>query len=151
MTVKTFVGRALLAAVTIAVGVAALVIASGFPKVGGPGVIGPAYFPELLGYALIVLGALGGVTALVRRVADPVHVPGMASMVIFGLLTAAFIFVAPYVGWYVATFLYAFVSLLLLNPKRFVLAGLTAGITTAVVYLVFDLVLHVGFPTGKLF
>lgn len=151
MTVKTFVGRALLAAITIAVGVAALVIASGFPKVGGPGVIGPAYFPELLGYVLILLGAVEGIITLVRRVADPVHVPGMASMVVFGFLTAAFIFAAPYVGWYVATFAYAFVSLLLLNARRFVLATLTAGITTAVVYVVFDVVLHVSFPTGRLF
>jgi len=151
MTVRTFIGRVFLAVVTVAVGVAAVVIASGFPKVGGPGVIGPAYFPELLGYVLILLGALEGVVALIRRVADPVHVPGMASMVAFGFLTGVFIFAVPYVGWYVATFAYAFVSLLLLNARRFVLAGLTAGITTAVVYLVFDVVLHVGFPTGRLF
>lgn len=151
MTVKTYVGRLLLSAITILVGVGALVIAHGFPEVGGPGVIGPAYFPELLGYVLMLLGALEAVTALVKRPADPVHVPGMVSLLAFGCITAAFIFLAPLLGWYLSTFLYAFTSLLLLNARRFVLATLTAGITAAVVYVVFGLVLHVAFPAGRLF
>lgn len=151
MTVKTYVGRVFLAAVTVAVGIAALVIAHGFPEVGGPGVIGPAYFPELLGFVLIGLGVLEGILAVLKRPSDPVEVPGMITMVVFAAVTAAFIYAAPWIGWYLATFVYVFVALLLLNARRLLLAALTAGVTTAVVYLVFDLVLHVSFPTGRLF
>lgn len=143
------VGRGVGAA-TLAFGVAYLVGALGLPEamLGDPA--GPRLLPQILAWALILLGA----ALLVRPGPDPLD-PGPVWGGGFRLLAAvALLFVYPAIlpqaGYLIATAAALFALLVVYNPGRLALdAAVAAGFSVAS-WVVFHKLLGVYVPKGLL-
>ena len=140
-------------AVLVAVGIAVSVesLRLGIAGQYGPG---PGFLPAFLGVGLGVSGAILGGRALVTDVGSlEVEIPDRAALkqvvlANIGLLIAVLAF-EP-LGFPIATALLAFYCVIVLARRSVLVASVTAIAMAASSYLVFNLALGVGLPTGPL-
>lgn len=113
--------------------------------------LGPTFFPRLLALALTVLAAVLVVRAGSGR-SDPTPLPPMQRGLLLAviLLTVAYAFVLPFLGFLIATPLLLGTVIRLLGLRRWgTVIGTALGITV-VLYLTFGRALDVLLPLGPL-
>jgi putative tricarboxylic transport membrane protein len=116
--------------------------------------IGPGFYPRIvLGISAVLAAALIIFDLIGARKASPAqnlnHGLVLAVFVIFGVYVGAL----PFIGFRIATFLFVAGLQATLEPPRTVkgwlLIGVTALVTTAVAYVVFERYLQVFLPRGR--
>ena len=117
-----------------------------------PIIIGEAMQPRSFPIFLMVLIAILNVFLIIQllggiRMPHPHHAPQTWSSM---LLMAAFYVITTYVDMFIALTVVIFAMSLLWGERRYWLAALTAVVTPASVFFLFDLVLKVRFPRGVL-
>ena len=134
------------------------------PTSNVPGEPGPRAFPNLLGYALLMLGLMMTVSGFTRRrevtpadaeadddaAASPLQHELRIVLGTFGLLLL-YAFLMEKTGFLVSTPIVLVLALAgLLRIRQWTFVALMSGCTTLVCWLVFVLVLRVPLPRGSL-
>lgn len=146
--------------VCIAIAIAVLCITPSFPKgQASVNITGPAFFPNVLALAFIVLGVIQLISA--SRIAkankgkstDSTKSSAQSRRIIttieFIALLIAFIIAFEPLGYFVSTSAFLFLLMLLLGLKWW--KGLLySAIYTGVIYLLFGMLFTIGLPAGVL-
>lgn len=117
---------------------------------------GPEFFPKLIA-VLQGLIALWLIKLNIIRWREPspeadVDAGNPGKVVLVIVMTGIYYFVLEIVGFWLATFVYAFIlSILTQNKRRVIPAGVTALSIICVIYLVFSVLLKASLPAGILF
>ena len=114
--------------------------------------IGPAFYPRILFVVTAVLGFALVVADLTRR-QRPKAAPARYRLVALAFaIFGAYVFLLPWIGYRVATFLFvAALQAALEGPRAHWLRGLVvAFVTTVATYYVFEVYLSVLLPRGSL-
>jgi len=143
--------------VCLAIAAAALAITPGFPE-GQVGVnlTGPAFFPNVLAYLLIILGVLQGIAGF-RLAASPAGAarttrmdPAVLKRVLaFLALVFSFVFLFEPLGYFPTTFIFLFLLMMLFGVKP-LKSALFSTLYVAVIYLLFGQLFTIGLPSGIL-
>ncbi len=116
--------------------------------------IGPGFYPRIvLGITAVLAGALMAFDFLGEKQARKTEAINyglvLAVFAIFGLYVGAL----PFVGFRLSTFAFVAALQATLEPRRgargLAIVGVTALLTTAVTYIVFEHYLHVLLPRGR--
>ncbi len=140
--------------------IAVLCITPSFPKgQSSVNITGPAFFPNLLAFAFIILGIIqlisasrfekAGHTKTTKSAIPFAQRKRMLPAIEFIFLLIAFIIAFEPLGFYVATILFLFLLMLLLGLKWWK-SLLYSLIYTAVIYLLFGILFTIGLPSGIL-
>ena len=168
------VGDAVLAVASVVCGIAMLVAAERLPEVATFRDVGPAFFPEIVGWGFVASGVLMLVIARPRRIGgfggqgpvaaeaapsarDPSHGVDEAApqprldhpwprFAAAIAVTAAYVFLLPRFGFLWTTVPFLFGMGVVFGSRRVVVNAGTAVIATAFLYLVFRVWLRVPLP-----
>lgn len=148
-----------LGVVATAMGVVALIDASGLAVFGEKGVPGPGFFPVFLSVAVVVLGVLQVAVSILRGVREGARPAGQMSGVRAELLRAASVWIGllisvalmSLVGFVPATVLLIAYLVFGVERVRGVKAALVIVAVPLVTYALFVFVLGVDLPTSPLF
>ncbi|MBE2895919.1 tripartite tricarboxylate transporter TctB family protein [Pasteurellaceae bacterium HPA106] len=138
----------------LAVASFALYYANTFPDFTMANDIGAARFPLFYATALALLCLIGiGKTLFKPSLTEPIsslplNIKRAIIAIIFNILT---IYLIPIIGFYLASFLFSCVLMLLLGIKSKKNIILTALGITILIYIVFQLLLNVPLPLGIIF
>ncbi|MGQ9369188.1 tripartite tricarboxylate transporter TctB family protein [Azospirillum sp. ST 5-10] len=145
-----------IAGLVVAVSVAAIVTALGFPATRLATDVGPARFPIVYAIALIGLSAVLAINTLRAPSAPPQQVPAADrpsyGAVAAGIVaTAICIFAMDYLGFLVTMAVYLFGLMRLMGRRTLLWNAVIAAGLTAVIYVAFLHGLNVPLPEGSLF
>ena len=119
---------------------------------------GPGFFPFLMSLCLVIFSLIHFVGSLKRRPSSDVS-PGqrfwpemkyLARIALIVFLVVLYILAMNPLGFVPTTFLFMFVLLKCIEPRRLRIAFLISGVTTGFAYAVFELWLRVNLPKGFL-
>ncbi len=142
--------------VCLSLAAAVLLITPGFPEgQAGVNLTGPAFFPNILAYLLILLGAAQLVAgfrktrAATRETKDASSRTAALRMAKFFVLVAGFVVLFDPLGFFPTTLAFLFLLMMLF--------GMTAGrsalfsaLYTVVIYMLFGQLFTIGLPAGIL-
>jgi len=144
----------------IGLSIAVLCITPSFPEgQANVNITGPAFFPNVLAFAFIILGIIQLISASRSAKSSPVQADKSAAppargkrmlpAIEFIILLVAFIIAFEPLGFFVSTILFLFLLMLLLGLKWWK-SLLYSLIYTAVIYLLFGVLFTIGLPAGIL-
>lgn len=142
--------------VCLAVAAAVLLITPGFPE-GQEGVhlTGPAFFPNIMAYLLILLGTaqiLAGIRKARVGNGEPKFPASRTSalrLAGFFVLTAGFVALFNPLGFFPTTLVFLFLLMLLFGMPA-AKSALFSALYTVVIYLLFGQLFTIGLPAGIL-
>lgn len=111
------------------------------------GRLGPAFFPRLIGVALVALTAWSLWDELRRRAPEPLSGHGRVTAAL-AVLSALFVAALEPLGGLLAMLAYLAAALALLNRRRTLQNVLLATLLPAAIYLVFRVWLNAAVPRG---
>lgn len=114
--------------------------------------VGPAYFPNFLGMLLIVLSLLSLVKSLRNSSQNKLTIPQFKMILFTFIITLLFVLAWSYLGWfYLQCFLFLTVLFTVYRMasghlfKNTITGALLAMVITALIYVLFDLFMHISF------
>ena len=119
---------------------------------------GPGFFPFLMSLCLVIFSLVHFVGSLKKRQSSQVS-PGqrfwpemkyLTRIVLIVFLVLLYILAMNPLGFVPTTFLFMFVLLKCIEPRRLRVVFLISGVTTGLAYAVFELWLRVNLPKGFL-
>lgn len=142
--------------VCLAVAAAVLLITPGFPEgQAGVNLTGPAFFPNIMAYLLILLGAaqiLAGIRKARAGNGEPKDGASRAAalrMAGFFVLIAGFVVLFNPLGFFPTTLVFLFLLMLLFGMPA-AKSALFSALYTVVIYLLFGQLFTIGLPAGIL-
>lgn len=142
--------------VCLAVAAAVLLVTPGFPEgQAGVNLTGPAFFPNIMAYLLILLGAaqiLAGVRKARARKEEPKDPASRSAALRMGgffVLIAGFVAFFEPLGFLPTTLIFLFLLMLLfgMSPGR---SALFSAFYTLIIFLLFGQLFMIGLPAGIL-
>ncbi len=140
--------------IMILLGIYVISVASQFPP-GTNGVLGPGFFPILLGILLIALSILQLVTSRkepreenTSSSADP---QATRRVIISCLVVIAYMILINIVGFLVATPIFLFTIMWFFSVRKKSILFTTSLVTTGLLYFIFLQFLSVSLPTGMFY
>ncbi len=109
----------------------------------------PALIPRIWSILLILLSTSLIATELLGSKKEPIKEDNVKTIQII-VLTLLYFLSVPFMGFYVATYIFLSISLFILQNKNIYTIFVTASTFTIVCYLIFQLALGISFPTGIL-
>lgn len=142
--------------VCLAIAAAVLLITPGFPEgQAGVNLTGPAFFPNIMAYLLIILGAaqiLAGIRKVRAGKGEPKDAASRAAvlrMAGFFALIAGFVVLFNPLGFFPTTLVFLFLLMMLFGMPA-AKSALFSVLYTVVIYLLFGQLFTIGLPAGIL-
>ncbi|MDN5348364.1 MAG: Tripartite tricarboxylate transporter TctB family [Clostridia bacterium] len=146
MKLSTRWGTTAASLIFVTIGVIVFVVSSGFPH-GTETTLGPGYLPRLLALGLIIFAFINLIMAwLTPDTWHEILEPKILS--VFIILGFIYLWAIASFNYYLSTFLFLFISFLILNKKEnkkraYLEDLLSASFLTGAIYLIFGLILDV--------
>jgi len=145
-TTRPFLGNILIPCVFVAIAVLFYLMSLGFPEEEA----GPSAIPHLWITALILLSVFLIVQALFGKT-DPDPGSGRLDMVALFIGTViAYLFLMQIIGYYLSTFLFLAAVMYFLSYRKYLTIITVSGGWLLFAYLVFQRMLYIPLPQGKL-
>ena len=145
---KKYIGQALIPVFFIEIALLFLVISVSYTKKGE---VGPDVVPRLWAYGLIGLNIYLLIRALTGKDGEDAKYGHVEKVFLFLVLVLVYIFSLEYIGYYLATFGFIFLSIYLLNYKKYLIITAVGGGWLALAYIAFYKLSYVPLPVGKIF
>lgn len=131
------------------------VLSLDFPTIGQPKDVGPAFMPKLYAGFLVFFSLIllfQGVKENSKKEANAEPLYQNVVLVSFTMiLTIAFVFLIPYLGFYLISFIFMVLFLKFTHVKNIWTILLVPAGTTFFIFVFFQKMLHVPVPTGIFF
>ena len=152
------IGTLCLLALVIGLAVCSFILSLSFPKTPLPTDIGPARFPNIFAFCLIVLCAVQFVLTLKSPQANPspddvlsVDKPNYWRVAIGISITVLCIYAMQFLGFEICSIAYLFTLMRLMGRRQYIWNGIFAVLLSASIYLIFSYGLSVPLPEITLF
>ena len=145
-TKRQFLGNILIPCVFITIGILFYLITLTFPEEEA----GPSAIPHLWIIVLLILSIFLIVQALMRKMEPDPKSGRLDMLVVFIGATIAYLIFMQFVGYYISTFIFLAVVMYFLSYRKYVTIVAVSGGWLLFAYLVFQRMLYIPLPQGKL-
>lgn len=126
-----------------------------FPTVAATADVGPSFMPRIYSFFLALLAIIlliQGIRENIKKEKDSVTTyENIGLVLIIMLLTTVYVFLIPYLGFYLVSLVFIILFLLISRVKKISSIILVSIFTNVFIYVFFERLLHVPIPMGMLF